>query len=111
VADDAGIKHEFLQLGVGHLGNLHGIEVVEHLPVVLAFLEDGPPGKPGLHALEADHFEKVPRVVRLHAPLGVVVFRVERAIRRQPRATAFSIGKRVGHDPMLTFHPAEARRP
>ena len=75
---------------------------MENLPVALAFLEDGPPRKPGLCAFEADALEQIAGIARGHAPLGVVVCDVERVLDGKPRTAGHG---RHFHDPKKERNP------
>ena len=73
VADDASVRHQAFDVGVGVGGDLHGVEVGEGFAEVLPLVEDGLPGEAGLHALQAEEFELLAVVVDGDAPLVVVV--------------------------------------
>ncbi len=73
VADDAGVGEELFDLLWGVTGNAFGVEVVERLPVAIAFLEDGEPAESGLGTVEDDFFEEFGVVMFRDAPFFVVV--------------------------------------
>ena len=80
VADDAGVEHAFLDLGIAHLRQALRVEAEQHLTVALALLQHRDPRQPGLKALEQEHFEQCTGLALRRAPLAVVVRLVQRII-------------------------------
>lgn len=80
VADDAGVEHALLDLGIGHLRQALRVEAEQHLTVALALLQHRDPRQPGLKAFEQQHFEQRARLALGRAPLAVVVRLVQRII-------------------------------
>lgn len=80
VADDAGVEHALLDLGIGHLRQALRVEAEQHLTVALALLQHRDPRQPGLKAFEQQHFEQRARLALGRAPLAVVVGLVQRII-------------------------------
>lgn len=52
IANDAGLKHQCLDFGVGHGGNPTHVKVVHHLAVTCAFFQNGDPRQAGLEPFE-----------------------------------------------------------
>src|SRR5262249_23716760 len=91
------------------------VEFRERLPVVLALAQDRDPGEAGLRALEQEEFEQLAVVVQRNAPLGVVVFDVERilsdpvaSLHRRPSRSIASA--RATSRVTLSSAPCAARR-
>ena len=94
VADNGWIVHQALEVGIGEPGNLFGIEVLEEFSIPGSFFEDGLPAQPGLGALEGEHLEDVVLAMVGHAPLGVMIFDLDR--RSGPLASAGRLGHCAG---------------
>lgn len=62
IADDARIKHQFIDFRVAHLGHTLHVEAVHHLAIVLAFSQHGDPGKPGLEPFKQKQLEQTLRI-------------------------------------------------
>ncbi len=80
VADDAGVEHQFIDFGVAHLRYPLYIEAVQHLPVTLAFAQNGDPGQPGLEPFEQKQLEQTLRIAQRRAPLLIVISHVQRIV-------------------------------
>ena len=87
VADDPGVGHQPLDVGVVVGRDPVGVEVVERRPERRPLAQDRRPRQPGLERLEADPLEHPALVADRHAPLGVVVLLHQR-VRRRPRRAA-----------------------
>lgn len=85
VADDARVEHQLIDLGVAHLRHPLHIEAVQHLPVALAFAQNGDPGQPGLEPFEQKQLEQTLRIAQRRAPLLIVISHVQRIV-RTPKA-------------------------
>ncbi len=80
IADDPGIEHQLFDVGVAHGRDFVHIEAEQHLPVVLAFLQDGDPGQPGLEPFEQKQLEQTLPIAQRHAPLLIVISHVQRIV-------------------------------
>ncbi len=80
VADDPRIEHQLLDIGVAHGRDFVHIETEQHLPIVLAFLQDGDPRQTGLEPFEQKQLEQTPPIVQRHAPLLIVIGHVQRIV-------------------------------
>ncbi len=85
VADDAGVEHQLIDFSVAHLRHALHIEAVQHLPVALAFAQNGDPGQPGLEPFEQKQLEQTLRIAQRRAPLLIVISHVQRIV-RTPKA-------------------------
>jgi hypothetical protein len=85
VADDARVAEEALDVGLGHGGDLLGVEAVEHLAERRSAAEDRDPGQARLEPLEAHLLEEAHRIVLRGSPLLIVVAAVLGVV-RAPRA-------------------------
>src|SRR4030095_3844637 len=71
---------EALHVALAEARHFLGVEAGERAPEILALAQDGDPAQARLHALEDQEREEPRVVVDRHAPLGVVVFAVERVL-------------------------------
>ncbi len=62
VADDAGIKHQFVDFSVAHLRHALHVEAEQHLAIALAFAQHGDPRQPGLEPFERKQLEQTLRI-------------------------------------------------
>ena len=80
IADNPGIEHQVLDIGIAHGRDLVHIETEQHLPVVLAFLQDGDPRQTGLEPFEQKQLEQTLPIAQRHAPLLIVIGHVQRIV-------------------------------
>src|SRR5581483_8020994 len=107
VAHDAGVGHQAGDVLGPVAGDALGLEAVEGASEVVALLEDGEPRQPGLETLQHQLLEQHP-VVRLgHAPLLVVVARIDGLGDAGPGA-ARDLGRR--HDWLAAASAARSSR-
>ena len=83
IADDAGIREQAGPFLRSILRDFRRVEVVQRLPVVVSFLEDGLPAQTRLGAFEDEELEQDAIVMHRHAPLAVVV--ADHELRFRPR--------------------------
>ena len=80
VADDPGVGPASFDIG-GRVGrDSLEIEVVKHLAIALAAVQDGAPGEAGLGAFQGEQFEEGEVVVEGDTPLPVMVGLHQRVI-------------------------------
>src|SRR4051794_27913325 len=104
IANDPGVVHQRREFFRAVACDGLGIEAVEGSAEVLAFAQNGDPGKSGLKAVEHELFEERAVVVFRHAPLVVVIREVERVL-AYPAAARKSVGKK------LLAHPVSVPQP
>ena len=62
IADDARIEHQIIDFGVAHLRHALHVKAIHHPAIVLAFAQNGDPGKPGLEPFEQKQLEQSLRI-------------------------------------------------
>ncbi len=85
VADDAGVEHQLIDFCIAHLRHALHVKAEQHLPVALAFAQNGDPGQPGLEPFEQKQLEQTLRIAQRRAPLLIVISHVQRIV-RTPKA-------------------------
>src|SRR6186997_1010025 len=96
MADDAGVLKQLLELGRGVARDLRGIEIIINLAIVLALAQHRDPRQAGLAAFQGQQLEQGAVVPDWPAPLGVMIFLVERVCRSPPASClAVRAGNRI----------------
>src|SRR4051812_5562369 len=88
VADDAGIRHERVDLLRRESRDLLRIELPECATVAFALAQHNRPAQPALRGLEHEELEMPAIVVDWHARFGVVIFGHQRVGGSDPRAAS-----------------------